>query len=821
MNGVVRGFLFTIFVWPLLAIAQVSGGGGNAVDVTGLTAGTDLNTLSTSTSVYADESKLPSSIPASVNGTPILRTKFADRGTSGDNTVNSVTVSGRTQVVIWHPEGTLPAWLTGNYVECDGVTMTVDATTLQAYAKSFDDETVNFGGNTTDGATTDPTYAVSLLPVHRTMPCTETAPAADPGEYQYTAATLQCDEQDTCSVAQAERGSGSDGAESVDVTDLGTGTCTGGGADYDAISDTTIDWADTVTGAGTPANITLTANNVTANCTVILGFTAASAGFTASGINQTQTITIIAAGGSPATLSLQEGGDPADITDPCADVDSSLRRYVDQDGGSDGNNGLTSGAAWATAAKVRTSWGGLPAGACIAFQRGDDWAETLNLKDLAGTANNPTLITAYGTCTADTEFAHLCSNAPQFDNIDMSGNKDFPNPDDDGAEWINLRHLKEVGGRCDLSFGTEFVLLLDMWCQGDATVSNVIRVFGASHHTVIARTVCLDAGANDCYSYHADTEANRDSHWLIESYCLGNDTMEDCLDPAASEPDNHPDPYLPKDYKFINNRLMAKSLAGVSTLTGASNKIMNAGHDGSYFWMVGNLMAGSDHICVNWPNAADKTDLEYSGNVVWGCSDVSEKVAVELRIDRVNTFHNTFIQDNNGRSAVSMGKTAHTFDYNLVWITNAGNNANLVQTNIIDAEIDSMDNNYYSPAGQRVTDNKDLAARQAATAFDTNSDDGAVTGLASPSLTTYGNPGDWEVDVDTMGLVPTAGWEGCAGANTPGAFDCTGTWLGLVLNAITGAPNNGCGWEGLPFVAFWFDDHGGFTGDCVPAIPIE
>lgn len=63
--------------------------------------------------------------------------------------------------------------------------------------------------------------------------------------------------------------------------------------------------------------------------------------------------------------------------------------YVDASGGSDGNNGLTTGAAWQTVAQVNSQT--FSAGDTILFKRGEVWDDRLNITD------SQTTWGAYGT----------------------------------------------------------------------------------------------------------------------------------------------------------------------------------------------------------------------------------------------------------------------------------------------------------------------------------------------------------------------------------------------------------------------------------------
>jgi hypothetical protein len=72
--------------------------------------------------------------------------------------------------------------------------------------------------------------------------------------------------------------------------------------------------------------------------------------------------------------------------------------YVDATGGSDSNNGTATGTAWQTLAKIASST--FNAGDRILLKRGEVWRESL-LFPSSGTANNPIIISDYGTDSAN------------------------------------------------------------------------------------------------------------------------------------------------------------------------------------------------------------------------------------------------------------------------------------------------------------------------------------------------------------------------------------------------------------------------------------
>ena len=67
--------------------------------------------------------------------------------------------------------------------------------------------------------------------------------------------------------------------------------------------------------------------------------------------------------------------------------------YVDATGGSDGNAGTSSGAAWQT---LNALWRAFSPGDVIALKRGETWNEMLKIDGVTGGSGNPVIYTAYG-----------------------------------------------------------------------------------------------------------------------------------------------------------------------------------------------------------------------------------------------------------------------------------------------------------------------------------------------------------------------------------------------------------------------------------------
>ena len=205
-----------------------------------------------------------------------------------------------------------------------------------------------------------------------------------------------------------------------------------------------------------------------------------------------------------------------------------------------------------------------------------------------------------------------------------------------------------------------------------------------------------------------------------------------------------------------------------------------------------------------------------SGNMVF--ADASGGDMARNYAKNQNVHHNTFVGGSSG-AAVVMGDSSAApnqhFNNNIV-IHKSGNSGQLVNTLTPNSQILSMDNNWYGlTTGKTITDGQSLTQRQSSTSFDQNSGEGAIAEFTMPTRSAYPNPNSWRDAAFLDDITPSAGWSGCNGSNTPGARSCSGDYLGWELQAISGAPNGGCGWAGLPIVGVKIAELG-ITGQCAP-----
>ncbi len=236
--------------------------------------------------------------PSGFENYKILRTQHSDRGSTAAGTVE-FTPDVAIYYCVAHADdiATKGAWLLGAEFVNTGDDITVFAgplglTLLSLYCAHGDaDVQISLGGNTTGGDTGNVNYIV-LYANAGFAAAPAVAPGID-GNYEFVSTTAPIAESATTTDAvTAKRLNGNDSAVSVDITDLGTGSCTNGGTDYNTITDQTSNWADTIDGEDTSSGIDVVAADVSADCTIDFGFTNAVGGITSSGSNQSATVTI-------------------------------------------------------------------------------------------------------------------------------------------------------------------------------------------------------------------------------------------------------------------------------------------------------------------------------------------------------------------------------------------------------------------------------------------------------------------------------------------------------------------------------------------------
>jgi len=483
------------------------------------------------------------------------------------------------------------------------------------------------------------------------------------------------------------------------------------------------------------------------------------------------------------TLPYAEGG-PA-TADPGRGLPPALVRYVDWEDGDDGDDGTSPSSAWKSQKRVAKEKANFKPGTHILFKRGQRWRGALDMRGVHGQPGKRIVLGAYG---------RPLSAKPKINGTLTVST----------SSHVMVREFDCI--KLDASGGAHHVLIFDNIVHGNPELnewpSNGIRVFGRSHHIAIVQNLVYDLKANDCIVVHptGSAESARDSHWILDNVCIGNSRMEDGVDLAMSEPDKGDDKHICRDIKVVCNRIQMKALPGLSARTGRGGKCISAGHDGTHIWIVGNVMGGSSHIGLKL--GVEKRHCRVNGNVIFNSAMGGRKVTAELWPQNLRTEHNTFIHTRAERSPLKIAGTDHRFLHNLIvrmvserqWAELPTENYMKQRTLIV-----AMDYNWYACA---TTDRGTQAIEQwrRMTGKDAHSQAGPVPGVTAPDEHAFADPRKWRESEFLAHFVPDPAWAGCRGPDTPGAFDCGGKQLGLVIKPLPGLPNHGYGWQGPALV---------------------
>ena len=288
-------------MWESIAFAQVNIMGETPVLVSSLTAGNEASTLNDvhvsglaapGNRIYADITGGfdVDSIPADFVNSVYIRTKHADRATTGASLI-SLTLSVESQVCVWLSSNlaTIAAWVALESYAILNVDISITSILFGEFVAYCANKSgaITLGGNTSDGDDSNPMYFVTIGRLSRQVQ-TASVPSGN-GEYDFIAATENVAESTTQTIAYVTRTNGSSGAVSVDVSEAAGSTCAG--ADHTFTDPTTVNWATTIDGQA--GGVSFTANAVSADCTVNLEFETAVGGISAGTTIQTETITIV------------------------------------------------------------------------------------------------------------------------------------------------------------------------------------------------------------------------------------------------------------------------------------------------------------------------------------------------------------------------------------------------------------------------------------------------------------------------------------------------------------------------------------------------
>ncbi len=465
--------------------------------------------------------------------------------------------------------------------------------------------------------------------------------------------------------------------------------------------------------------------------------------------------------------------------------------YADSKNGDDSNDGKTPETAWKSESKIQSSKSLLVPGTMLLFKRGSEWEGNIRFEVLKGTESDPIVFGAYG---------DLNLPNPRF-------HRDFFVL---SSEHVMVRDLEFAKINTALS---KYITIYNNVVHGSSKLnyypSNAVMAWGGSSYIAMVSNLVYDLSANDGLVVHGSAEGEPKGHvWIIDNVAIGNSGMEDGVDLAMSA-SGSATPCI--DVKVVGNSVQMEAVSGISTRTGKGGMMLNGGHGGKYIWIVGNTMGNSAGQGVKI--SGDKDYVFYSGNVFFCAGNTGNKNSVELYNSGSNNWfrHNTVITTTI-RNSIAISEAAKEVTYNLFF-----RNTDSSYISVPDSDHSLIDFNWYeTPIGKNfggksfvdlnaVPYDKNSSGKSFADwnalGYDKNSKTGKAEGITVPANTTFNsNPFNWQSTEFLSHFIPKSTFQGCKGNETPGAFDCTGKRLGLVIPPMEGLENNGLGWEGPAIV---------------------
>lgn len=476
-----------------------------------------------------------------------------------------------------------------------------------------------------------------------------------------------------------------------------------------------------------------------------------------------------------------DGGNAVD--DPGKGLPAKQCRYVDATGGNDQNDGCSPAKAWKTTEKVEQSKTSFTPGTHILFKRGQSWASSIDFSKVHGEAGKNVVLGAYG---LPLQARPVLTGGIQTQESSYVMVRDFD------CKMISANN------------GAHHIVIYNNVVHGNENCG--IMSMGKSHHLAIVGNLVYDLLSNDGIVIHQinwgrHKEKNQNSgwsHWIVDNTIIGNQGGEEGID--IENGDYGEDGETPKgDVKVVCNRIQCEALPGLSTFKGENSSCIAAGHDGVYFWFVGNMMTGSQHIGLNLTKG--KKFLQASGNIIFNCARIQKKVSAEFVSAFSLVEHNTILHTMAHRAPAKIDGEQHRFRRNLLIRTGGPGDWAEVLPKPPTSKILEMDFNWYGGAATAQIMGEEFKKWQKSSALDTHSQTGLVPGISPPPEEPfYKDPRNWKNPKFLVHFIPDESFEGNAGADTPGAFDAKGRRLGMWIHPMPDLENKGLGWEGPPLV---------------------
>ena len=354
------------------------------------------------------------------------------------------------------------------------------------------------------------------------------------------------------------------------------------------------------------------------------------------------------------------------------------------------------------------------AGTHYLFKRGATFTGSLSLNGVTGTsgAGNRLLFGSYGT-----------GNRPRISGVlDLSGTLS------DKSRYLMIRDLN-VGDTMQISFTKQVTIY-----NNEVSVvgrDNGIVCWEYTDYIAIVSNFVWGTKSNDGIVIHpknwvTPVQEVGNHFWILDNDVIGNSSTEDLIDIATET--------TREDFKVVANRLQCTAISGYGT--GGCEMGIQFGHDGVYFWVVGNTIDGgatNNGIRIGtYQGTNGQAHLQVTGNVVFN----SSKHNVQINANDITFNHNTLLRSASDRAAIHFLVDAD----NVV----LANNLVVVPAGIADftfegagagAVITSSNFNWFGNDSSALLEGKSLPTWRSTYDFDLASSTGNAPGVVIPNST--------------------------------------------------------------------------------------